>query len=92
MGWPTWSTQEHVPPFPHGRSTRVVRASSYANYLVTNGLVVARRYGNAAKETRPRPSCPAAYPGRTVVQIDPMAINDAGSGIHCCIQQQPAGE
>ena len=82
----------HVPPFPHGRPIHVVRASSYANYLVTNGLVVAARYGNAAKDDAAAAALEAAYPGRTVVQIDPTAINYAGGGIHCCTQQQPAGD
>ena len=82
----------HVPPFPHDRPIHVVRASSYANYLVTNGLVVASRYGNAAKDDAAAAALAAAYPGRTVVQIDPTAINYAGGGIHCCTQQQPAGE
>ena len=82
----------HVPPFPHGRPIHVVRASSYANYLVTNGLVVAARYGNGAKDDAAAAALEAAYPGRTVVQIDPTAINYAGGGIHCCTQQQPAGD
>ena len=82
----------HVPPFPRGRPIHVVRAASYANYLVTNGLVVAPRYGNAAKDDAASAALEAAYPGRTVVQIDPTAINYAGGGIHCCTQQQPAGD
>ena len=62
-----------VPPFPHGRPIHVVKASSYANYLVTNGLVVAPRYGNAEKDDAAAATLEADYPGRTVVQIDPSA-------------------
>lgn len=82
----------HVPPFPDGRPIHVVRASSYANYLVTNGLVVAAKYGNAAKDGAAAAALEAVFPGRAVVQIDPSAINYAGGGIHCCTQQQPAGD
>ena len=82
----------HVPPFPHGRPIHVVKASSYANYLVTDELVVAPRYGNAAKDDAAAAALAAAFPGRAVVQIDPSALNYAGGGIHCCTQQQPAGE
>ena len=81
----------NVPAFPHGRPIRVVKAASYANYLVTNGLVIAPAYGNAEKDDAAAATLEAAYPGRTVVQIDPSAINFAGGGIHCCTAEQPAG-
>lgn len=80
-----------VPAFPHGRPIHVVKAASYANYLVTNGLVIAPRYGNAEKDDAAAATLEAAYPGRTVVQIDPSAINFAGGGIHCCTAEQPGG-
>ncbi|MDE0026882.1 MAG: agmatine deiminase family protein [Spirochaetaceae bacterium] len=80
-----------VPAFPHGRPIHVVKAASYANYLVTNGLVLAPGYGNAEKDDAAAATLEAAYPGRTVVQIDPSAINFAGGGIHCCTAEQPGG-
>jgi len=80
-----------VPAFPHGRPIHVVKAASYANYLVTNGLVIAPGYGNAEKDDAAAATLEAAYPGRTVVQIDPSAINFAGGGIHCCTAEQPLG-
>ena len=80
-----------VPAFPHGRPIHVVKAASYANYLVTNGLVIAPAYGNAEKDDAAAATLEAAYPGRTVVQIDPSAINFAGGGIHCCTAEQPDG-
>ena len=80
-----------VPAFPHGRPIHVVKAASYANYLVTNGLVIAPAYGDAEKDDAAAATLEAAYPGRTVVQIDPSAINFAGGGIHCCTAEQPAG-
>ena len=80
-----------VPAFPHGSPIHVVKAASYANYLVTNGLVIAPGYGHAEKDDAVAATLEAAYPGRTVLQIDPSAINFAGGGIHCCTAEQPAG-
>ena len=81
-----------VPQFPTGSSINVVKAASYANYLVTNGLVIAPKYGNQAKDEAAASALKDAYEGRMVVQIDPSAINYAGGGIHCCTQQQPVGD
>ncbi len=80
-----------VPAFPHGSPIHVVKAASYANYLVTNGLVIAPGYGHAEKDDAVAATLEAAYPGRTVLQIDPSAINFAGGGIHCCTAEQPTG-
>lgn len=82
---------ENVIPFPHGRPVYVVRSSSYANYLVTNGLVIAPKYGDQDKDGMAQDSLQAAFPDRDVVQIDPSALNYAGGGIHCATQQQPVG-
>lgn len=82
---------DDVPPFPEGQAVYIVKASSYANYLVTNGLVIAPRYGNQAKDDAAMNVLKAAFPGRDVVQIDPTPLNYAGGGIHCSTQQQPAG-
>ena len=82
---------EDAPAFPMGEPVHIVKASSYANYLVTNGLVIAPRYGNEAKDDTTAAVLKTAYPGRDVVRIDPTPLNYAGGGIHCLIQQQPAG-
>ena len=80
-----------VPQFPTGSPINVVKAASYANYLVTNGLVIAPKYGNQEKDEAAASALMKAYEGRVVVQIDPSVINYAGGGIHCCTQQQPVG-
>ncbi len=80
-----------VPPFPtDGSSIHVVKAGSYANYLVTNGVVIAPSYDSPVKDNQMRDFLANAY-GRGVVQIDPSNLNYAGGGIHCCTQQQPIG-
>ncbi len=78
-----------APPFPTGDPVYIVRSSSYANYLVTNGLVVAPSYGDEGKDSEALKVLSSAYPGREIVQIDPSPLNYAGGGIHCATQQQP---
>ena len=76
--------------FPEGKPVHIVKCASYVNYLVTNGVVIAPRYGNAEKDDAVARILQAAY-DREVVQIDPTPINYVGGGIHCVTQQQPAG-
>ena len=87
----TLAYPDSAPAFPMGEPVHIIKASSYANYLVTNGLVIAPRYGDQAKDDTAATVLKTAYPGRDVVQIDPTPLNYAGGGIHCLIQQQPAG-
>lgn len=87
----TLNYQEAAPAFPMGEPVHIVKASSYANYLVTNGLVIAPGYGDRGKDDTTAAVLKTAYPGRDIVQIDPTPLNYAGGGIHCLIQQQPAG-
>ena len=82
---------DDVPPFPDGDSAHVVKSSSYANYLVTDRVVIAPKYGDSKKDDAAAKILESSYGGRSVVQIDPTAINYAGGGIHCCTQQQPVG-
>jgi agmatine deiminase len=63
-------------------------AASYINFYIANGGIVMPAFGtdddaSAAAMLR------AAFPGRTVVQVDARAIVAGGGGIHCITQQQP---
>lgn len=82
---------DDVIPFPKGQPIHVVRSSSYANYLATNGLIIAPKYDNPDKDSAALDALKTAFPGRDVVQIDPTALNYVGGGIHCVTQQQPVG-
>lgn len=64
--------------------------SSYVNYYVCNGAVIAPEFGDAAADEAAAVVLRRLYPGRTIVQlnIDPVAAG--GGGIHCATQQQPA--
>ncbi len=72
-----------------------VPASSYLNYLVTNGLVLVPTYADAGssieKEERVKSILRQQFPGREIVFFNVMPQNWSGGGIHCSTQQQPAG-
>jgi len=77
-----------------GDSLRRVPASSYMNYLVTNGIVLLPTYAAAGssveKENEVMRIFKEQFPGREIVFIDAMPLNWSGGGIHCSTQQQPA--
>lgn len=70
-----------------------VPASSYLNYLVTNGLVLISSYtsegSSKEKEDRVRKIFEEQFPKRKIVFINAMPQNWHGGGIHCSTQQQP---
>ncbi len=70
-----------------------VPASSYMNYLVTNGLVLLPTYtaygSSKEKEKQVREIFEQQFPGRKIVFIDAIMQNWNGGGIHCSTQQQP---
>jgi agmatine deiminase len=76
-----------------GDSLVRVGASSYLNYLVSNGVVLLPTYRgldrDAGKEKRVEAIMKKAFPGRKLVWINCMPQNWSGGGIHCSTQQQP---
>jgi agmatine deiminase len=70
-----------------------VPASSYMNYLVTNGVVILPSYTQAGssrqKEDDVKRIFQEQFPGREIIFMDAMPINWSGGGIHCSTQQQP---
>ena len=70
-----------------------VPASSYMNYLVTNGLVLLPTYthfgSSKQKEEAVRKIFEDQFPGRKIIFIDAIMQNWSGGGIHCSTQQQP---
>jgi agmatine deiminase len=83
-------------PIQKGKPIKVILASSYLNFLISNKVVVAQKFW--------KPGCPEswkaldkkaadilqkAFPDRKIVTIDPRAINIGGGGIHCNTQQKP---
>lgn len=75
---------------------RVILASSYLNYLVTNNLVLMPKYykpdspkSTLEKDKLAMEILKSVFPDRDIVALDVEVINAGGGGIHCITQQQP---
>ncbi len=75
---------------------RVILAGSYCNYLVSNGVVCFPQYFQEGmdplfKETDQKAMqvIQEAFPGHTIVPIDPKPVNAGGGGMHCISNNQP---
>lgn len=64
--------------------------SSYVNYFVCNGGVISAEFGDDKADAEAKHVLEQLYPGREVVSLNVDAIGEAGGGIHCSTQQQPA--
>jgi agmatine deiminase len=71
-----------------------VSASSYLNYVISNGLVILPSYvesgSSKEKEQRVKDIFQQQFPGRAIVFINQMPLNWEGGGLHCSTQQQPS--
>jgi agmatine deiminase len=64
--------------------------STYMNYYVCNGGVIAPRFGDRQADAAARSVLERLFPDRDVVQLDIDALAAGGGGIHCATQQQPS--
>lgn len=83
-------------PAPKG-VVKFLPALSYANFLITNNLVVAQKYWSEGmpesireKDEEARRVLESCFPDRRVVQINTLALNLNGGGIHCFTRHVPA--
>ena len=81
---------------PAGKPIKVILASSYLNFLITNGVVLAQSFwleGRPEKwktlDEQAMRILQAQFPDRKVIPFDAKAINIGGGGIHCNTQQVP---
>lgn len=74
----------HEVKTPHAMFCR-----SYVNFYIANGGIVMPRFG-VPGDARALAVIRAAFPDRTVVQVDVTHLASGGGGIHCITQQQPA--
>jgi agmatine deiminase len=84
---------------PEGGKVKVFLATSYLNFLVTNGVVLMASYWNPGrpeimkqKDRLAKKIIAKAFPGRKVIAINVEKLNEGGGGIHCATQQQPSRE
>jgi agmatine deiminase len=72
------------------RSQKADFVSSYPNYYVCNGAVIGAEFGDDKADAEAKATLQQLYPGREVVCLNIDPIGEAGGGIHCATQQQPA--
>lgn len=89
--------RKYDPSLKIGDTIHWVAAASYLNYVVTNGLVLIPKYwrpgmplSQREKDDKVRRLFESLFPGREIVQVDVLALNREGGGMHCLIQQEPA--
>jgi agmatine deiminase len=86
---------EHV--FPKGKEINVVAATSYLNFLVSNGIVLGQKYWKKGlvpdiqeRDEEARRILQQVFPGRKIVMLDALSVNWGGGGIHCITMHEPA--
>jgi agmatine deiminase len=82
----------HEPDPTKIRSTKADFVSCYPNYYVCNGAVIGAEFGDANADAEAQKILGQLYPGRQIVSLNVDPIGEAGGGIHCATQQQPAAE
>jgi agmatine deiminase len=71
-----------------------VAATSYLNFLVSNGVVINATYTQHGtpneREEKVKAIFAEVFPDRDQVWIDALPVNRNGGGIHCSTQQEPS--
>ena len=82
--------------FPAGSTVQVIAAASYLNFLITDKVVIGQKYWREGldpairtRDEAARATLAKVFPGRTILLLDPLAINFGGGGIHCITMQEP---
>ena len=63
--------------------------SSYVNYFVCNGAVIAAEFGDEAADAEAAAILAELYPGREIVTLNIDTVGEVGGGIHCATHEQP---
>ncbi len=63
--------------------------SSYVNYYVCNGAVIAAEFGDEAADRKAMQTLGELYPGREIIALNIDAVGEVGGGIHCATHEQP---
>lgn len=79
-----------IPPGYDGRVRNLDHLSSYANYYVCNGAVIASHTGDRTADAQAKAALARHYPRREVIMLNTDILGELGGGIHCATQQMPA--
>lgn len=63
--------------------------SSYVNYYVCNGAVIAAEFGDKAADEEAAAILADLYPGREIMTLNIDTVGEVGGGIHCATHEQP---
>ncbi|WP_339673490.1 agmatine deiminase family protein [Dasania marina] len=78
-------------------SVYIAAASSYMNFVIANGVIIVPQYyqagGDLGVQQRDQQAISvlqSVFPNRSVVGVNPYAINLGGGGMHCITAHEPA--
>lgn len=79
-----------VIPEPYDiRSDNPEFVSSYVNYYVCNGAVIAAEFGDKDADAEAADILANLYPDREIIMLNVDAVGEVGGGIHCATHEQP---
>ena len=91
-----WAETFFEKGFKIGDTLKNYPASSYLNFLITNGAVLGAKYWKPGLPEAIKVSDDQAakvlqelFPNRKIIQLDAITLNWHGGGIHCVTQQEP---
>lgn len=97
---PVWQTMRALRGVGIERTIKVIMATSYCNFLVSNAVVLLPRYfasGMSAEvsaevnliDCEAQAVIQRVFPDHKIVLIDPVPVNAGGGGMHCISNDQP---
>ena len=84
------STTERELAIAAAAGLTVIRYLGDPNWLVGNGFVAAMASGDSSTDAQLKAQLASLFPDRDIYMIAASAIADAGGGIHCVTNDQPA--
>ncbi|MEO6682194.1 MAG: agmatine deiminase family protein [Ginsengibacter sp.] len=82
--------------FKVGEKIKWLPAVSYLNFFISNKVVLVAKYwekdlpeSERLKDEKVKIILQELFPERKIIQINPIALNRNGGGMHCATQQQP---
>lgn len=82
--------------FPSGNDIDCVAAASYLNFVIVNDRVLVAKYWQKglSKKIKKRDEeavkiLQSAFPGKNIIQINTLAVNYGGGGMHCISMNEP---
>ena len=76
-------------PSRKSRASRRTISSTYVNYYVCNGAVIAAEFDDEDADEEAEEILHTLYPGREVVMLKFDPVGEVGGGIHCATHEQP---